>query len=370
MDFSLGEEQQAVQDLARQLFTGSATTERVQAVESTDDRIDADLWATLAETGLLGIALPADLGGAGLGMTELCVVLEEQGRQVAPVPVWSAVLAASAVAAHGSAGQRVAWVPGTADGSVRLTVALEEFGPGDPSSPTAAANPDGGGWRVHGTKAAVPSLPGAQRVIVSAMTEAGPALFLVDPGAAGVVTERVETTSREICGHLVLDGASAELLGKPGEGSVGWLVERAELALAALQLGVAGGALRHAASYLSERAQFGRPLATFQAVAHQLADCYIDVEAMRVTLWQATLLVSNGEPSGTAVLVAKWWATDAGQRVVHRVQHLHGGIGVDTDHPIHRYLLWGKQVAGTLGGSSSDLARMGALFAAGAEISA
>lgn len=363
MDFDLSEEQEAVRGLAEQVFAGCAGIDRVRAVEQTEDRIDEELWKELAGTGLLSLALPERFGGAGLGLVELCVLLREQGRTVAPVPLWPALLGALAVAGHGSPEQQQAWLPRTADGSLRLTLALEEFGPADPAAPATVAVRDGDLWRLTGSKAAVPALHGARRVVVSATGPDGPALFLLDPAERGVTAERAETTTREISSHLALDGAVAEPLGGPG--ALAALLDRVRTALAAVQVGVAEGALRQAAAYLGEREQFGRPLATFQAVAHQVADCYIDIEAMRVTLWQAAWLIDRGEDPGTAVLVAKWWADDAGQRVVHRVVHLHGGMGVDVDYPVHRHLLWGKQIAGTLGSAGADLDRLGALLAAG-----
>ena len=110
---------------------------------------------------------------------------------------------------------------------------------------------------------------------------------------------------------------------------------------------------------MSVREQFGRPLGSFQAVQHQLADCWIDVDAMRLTLWQA---LEDG--TRRSALVAKWWCDQAGLDVVHRVQHVHGGIGVDVDYPVHRHFLWGKQISSTLGGSAAALADLGDLIAA------
>ena len=150
-------------------------------------------------------------------------------------------------------------------------------------------------------------------------------------------------------------GGSLSRFREPGDGALATLLRRASIALAAVQLGVAEGAMRLAASYTSERVQFGRPLGSFQAVQHQLADCWIDVDAMRVTLWEA--LSRDADPDSTVAdaertaLVASWWRTQAGLDVVHRVQHVHGGMGVDVDYPVHRYFLWGKQIASTLGGA-------------------
>ncbi|WP_067180533.1 acyl-CoA dehydrogenase family protein [Microtetraspora niveoalba] len=368
MDFTLDEELEAIRDLARKIFTDRATTERVREVESSPERVDESLWTELAKAGLLGITAPEEAGGAGLGLAALCVLLEEQGRAVAPVPLWPASVGALAVAAYGTAEQRESLLPGAVDGSSRLTLALEEFGPQGPGEPRCRAVPDvvpGGGWRLTGVKAVVPSPFGARHVLVAARAESGTGLFLVAADADGVTWERAETTTHDLSGTMTLDGAPARAVGAPGSGVLDWTVERASVALAAVQLGVAQGALRLAAGYLSERRQFGRPLATFQAVQHQLADCYIDIEAMGVTLWQAVTSLEEGGPAAAAVLVAKWWADEAGLNVVHRTQHVHGGIGVDVDYPVHRYFLWGKQIACTLGGAGADLSRLGAELAAG-----
>ncbi|QFG24532.1 acyl-CoA dehydrogenase family protein [Actinomadura sp. WMMB 499] len=349
MDFTLGEELEAVRDLARRILTDHATPERLRAAEETG--VDEALWKELAAAGLLGVALPESAGGAGLGLSGLCVLLEEQGRTVAPVPLWPALVAGLTLAGHGTC------PPEIADGTLRYTLALEEFGPHDPADPACRAVPDGGAWRLTGTKAAVPSAPAARRMLVSAASPDGPALFAVDTDAPGTSWEHPRTTAHDVAGTVVLDGAPAERL---GGGALATALRLARLALAAVQLGVAEGALRMTADYLSAREQFGRPLGTFQAVQHQLADSYIEIDALRVCLWHAISLSAAGEDAEQATLVAKWWSDEGGLNVVHRTQHLHGGIGVDVDYPIHRYFLWGKQISGTLGGASADLALLGA----------
>ncbi|THA64531.1 acyl-CoA dehydrogenase [Streptomyces sp. A0958] len=368
MDFSLGEEFEAVRDLAREILTDHATPERLREVECSPARVDERLWADLASAGLLAAVLPERDGGAGLGMAGLCVLLREQGRRVAPVPLWPALTGALTVAAHGTAEQRSALLPGLADGSARLTVALEEFGPSGPLAPRTAAAEDGTGWRLTGVKAVVPAPAGAAHVLVTATAGAGPGVFLVAADAPGVSWEYAETTSHDMSAHLTLDGAPAEAVGTPGDEVCGRLVRHAWLALAAVQAGVADGALGHAAGHLREREQFGRPLATFQAVQHQLADCYIDIEAMRVTLWHAVDALAepfDALAADRAALVAKWWAAEGGLNTVHRVQHVHGGIGVDSDYPVHRHFLWGKQISTTLGGAGAGLDHLGALLTGG-----
>ena len=282
---------------------------------------------------------------------------------MAPVPLWSATLAALTVATHGSRTQQAALLPSAVDGSSRLALALEEFGAADPAAPSCTAAPDGDGWRLTGDKAVVPSPFGAEHILVSATTANGPGLFLVKCDADGVSWEQTETTTRDLAGHLTLSGAAAEPVGMPEDDVLNWTLRHAAVCLAAIQVGVAEGALRLAATYTSEREQFGRPLATFQSLQHHLANCYIDIDAMRVTLWQAVTSLEDGAGTARAVLVATWWARQAGLDVVHRVQHVHGGIGVDIDYPVHRFFLWGKQISSTLGGPAAALAELGAVLA-------
>ncbi|QIX25633.1 acyl-CoA/acyl-ACP dehydrogenase [Nocardioides sp. JQ2195] len=370
MDFSLDDDLLSLADLAKEILDDLASTDRVREVETTESRTDDKLWDALARAGFLGLTVPEEHDGAGLGLDALCVVLEEQGRHVAPVPLWSAGIAALAVARFGSPQQQSDLLPGAASGESRLTLALEEYDGADPAAPLARAVADGDGWRLTGVKAVVPTLPGARRILVSATADSGPGLFLVDPAAAGLSTTLSDTTMHDLAAELVLDNTPAAALGVPGDEALSVTLRMAALALAAVQVGVADGAMRLAASYLSEREQFGRPLGSFQAVQHQLADCWIDIDAMRVTLWQA-LASDADDPTGTDPLrvaercgwVAKWWCDKGGLDVVHRTQHVHGGIGIDLDYPVHRHFLWGKQISSTLGGEHAALAALGSLIA-------
>jgi acyl-CoA dehydrogenase len=368
MDFSLSEEQEAVRDLAAQVFAGHAPVERVKEVERSDERVDRELWKALADAGLLALAVPEEQGGSGLGLIEFCLLLEQQGRHVAPVPLWpTLVLGALPIAEFGTPAQRDAWLPGVAGGDVILTTALAESGAGDPLRPGVTATREGEGWRLDGVKPSVPAGHVATRVLVPAnVPGGGTGLFLVDPTGAGVERTVAVTTDRSLVAHLTLAGAPGELLGDdPTEAgrALAWTVDRSLVALAALQVGVAEAALRLAADYTSTRQQFGKPLSTFQGVALKAADAYIDTEAMRVTLWQAAWRLTAGLDATREVMVAKWWAAEGGQRVVHITQHLHGGMGADVDYPVHRYFLWGKQIELTLGGASAQLARLGKALA-------
>lgn len=348
MDFSLSEAAEAVRDLAERMFGDRATVERVRQVEGGTDRVDRELWAELQRAGLLGVLVPEEAGGAGLGVVELCLLLEQQGRRVAPVPLLWHALAAGALVRFGT-------LP---EGDV-VTVALAEWGDADPRRTSVRVTPDG---RLEGSKPVVPAAHVASRILVPAATGSGEVVVaVVDPQGPGVDLVRGEATTREVVSELVLTGAPAEVLG--GAEVLDWLVPRALLGVCALQVGVAEEALRLTAEYTSQREQFGRPLSTNQGVALRAADAYIDVEAMRVTTLLAAWRLDRDGQAPTEVEVAKWWASEGGNRVVHATQHLHGGMGADVDYPIHRYFLWGKSLENTLGGSSAWLARLGARLA-------
>ncbi len=367
MDFSLSEEQEAVRGLAEQIFEGSAPVEKVKEVEASDSRVDRDLWKSLGDAGLLGIAIPESAGGQGLGMIETCLVLEQQGRVVAPVPYWASIVCgALPIAEFGTPEQQAQHLPGVVAGDMFLTAALAEPGVNDALHPVTRATERDGTWRLEGAKPAVPAAHVAETIVVPAQTDTGPALFLVDARAERLTAEVGEATDRSLVGHLVLDGVAAEPLGgdtTDGARQLQWLFDRALLGLCAMQVGICEAATAQAAEYTSNRHQFGKPLSSFQGAQLRAADAYIDTEAIRVTTTHAAWKMDEGLSASSDVLVAKWWAAEAGQHAVHNTQHLHGGMGADVDYPIHRYFLWGKQIEDTLGGASATLARLGQVLA-------
>ena len=370
MDFSFREEQQEVRDLARRILEDLVTNDRLKQVEASDEGIDRTAWEALAGANLLGVAIPEEHGGSALGFHTLCVLLEEVGRAVAPVPAQaSLVLGALPIARFGSAQQRQRWLPEVASGRTLLSGALEEEGNPEPARPRVAARRDGAAWRLDGRKILVPAAHVAARILVPALTGEGRVgLFLVDPGAAGAALERQRTTDRQACFQLDLAGARVgadDVLGDPTSGAetVQWIAERAAVGLCALQLGVAERALRMTAEYTSSRQQFGRPIGSFQAVHMRAGDAFIQVEAMRLTCAEAAWRLDQERPATSQVAVAKYWAAEGGQFVGYAAQHLHGGIGIDVDYPLHRYYLWAKQLELTLGSAPVQLAGLGELLA-------
>ena len=378
MDFALTDEQLAVSEAAHGVFTGLVDPDRVHAVEQTEDRFDRELWRALGDADLLGLAVPASQGGAGYGLTEIGLLLQAQGAVVAPVPLWATlVLGALPIAAFGTEAQKARWLPGVVAGERLLTAALTGAAASPTSTPPIAASPVPDGWALDGTELAVPQAHVAGRVVVPAHTAEGDVLLtLVDPTASGVRLERTVTTNREIHPHLHLSGVAVgadEVLAGPGpEGRVALetTLLAATVALCALQVGVCEAALRQTAAYLNGRHQFGRPLSTFQGTLLRAADAAIDIEAMRVTWHNAAWRFDTGRDASDAARVAKWQASERGQRAVHATQHLHGGIGADVKYPIHRYFLWGKQLELLLGGPSAQLSHLGRRIAERAKVAA
>jgi len=370
VDFSYSEEQEKLRSLAAKLFAGRFTDEFRRQFAKSDQPYDAALWAVLAEAGLLGTALAPEHGGAGLGFTELCLLLEEQGRTLAAVPLLATlVLGALPLQRFGNPVQQKL-LRGVVGGKTILTAALEEPGGGDPLTPSTRAQEVRGGFRLTGVKSCVPYGAQAHRLLVAARTaERGAELFLLDPNSRGVAIEPERSTSGEPQAQLTLTDvelAAADRLGESaGIDPLRSTLEHAKVALAARQLGVTSEALRRTAAYASERRQFGRAIGSFQAVQHRLADSLIEVEALRSVYLRAVWALDAGLPARAEVLATKWWAAQTGHRVTHAAQHVHGGLGADLEYPIHAFFLEAKQLEIALGGATVHLAAIGAELGAG-----
>jgi 3-oxocholest-4-en-26-oyl-CoA dehydrogenase beta subunit len=370
VDLSLSEDQQSIADLAAQILTDKLPPQRLREIE-TDPAgrwFADDAWNELARADLLGVCLPESVGGGGYGFMEACLVLEQQGRTVAPLPLLpTLVLGALPIARFGTTEQQQRHLPGVVGGSTILTAALYEAGEYVvPALPSTTATPDGDQWRLDGEKILVPAAHLASRILVPARANGATGVFLVDPSAGGVELERNEAINDEPVYLLRLNGAPGEALGDTGNGHqiVEWITARAIAALCSIQAGVCESALRLTASYVSEREQFGSKIGTFQAVAQRIADAYIDTEAIRLTAIQAAWRLSEELPAHDEVHIAKFWASFGGDRVVHAAQHLHGGVGVDLDYPVHRYFRWSKVIELTLGTATEHLRLLGGRIAA------
>jgi hypothetical protein len=375
VDFTFGEEQQAAVEAAKAVFAGvtpDAVPSPALTAGAVADDFDRELWTRLADTDLLSLLLATEYGGAGLDAIALCLVLRESAKVLARVPLLESTAAAAAVQAHGSAVLKEELLARAGRGELVLTVAAHGRTGHDPAELAVAARQEGDGtWVLDGMQTAVPWAYNADAVLVPAHTEdSGRAVLALVPRAheGAVLAEQISTTgerlaelrleSARIAGRYVLDAEGA------------W--EQLRLLLAtgtcALALGLGEGVLRMTSEYTSKREQFGHPVATFQAVAVQAADRYIDLRAMEATLWQAAWRISSGAagalPAAGDVAVAKIWASEGVRRVVQTAQHLHGGFGADTDYALHRYHAWAKHLELSLGPAAAHEETLGDLLAA------
>ncbi|MFP6638605.1 MAG: acyl-CoA dehydrogenase family protein, partial [Myxococcota bacterium] len=347
MDFQFSDDEKTVVELARKILGDKVTPEWLKEFESTETAFDSELWQALSESGLLGVAAPEQHGGMDLGFFALALLCQEVGRAVAPVPIYaSLVLGAWPLARFGSDDERSHWLPQVIRGEVIVTAALTELNSSDPLSPQTRATRKGDGFRLVGEKSLVPFGAQAARILVPASTEDGGVILAwVEPGAPGLRMESQGASDRQPHAVLELDGVDvteADLLGGSEGGSdrLAWLVECSTAALCAMQLGVTERALEMTAEYGKERVQFDRPIGSFQAFHQRAADAYIMVEAQRLSAWEAIWQISQQRPAANAVAVAKYWAAEGAQFAAYACQHLHGGIGIDVDYPLHRYFIW------------------------------
>jgi alkylation response protein AidB-like acyl-CoA dehydrogenase len=351
MDFGLDEQQEAARKTAEAIFGARP--------EPPVGELDREAWQLLARGDLLGLGLESESGGAGCGVLEVCAAVIEQGRSCAAVPLAETALVGAPTIERFGEGAHNLLRRAASGGAVIVPVLGDE--------PSARAREDGPGWIVDGEVGAVSYAPVADVLVVPALRPDGTvSVFVIERAAAGVdVVAQVGTTGRSV-GQVRLSGVTLDagcLLG--GADAHRFLTDRATVGVCADQLGVLEEALRMTAQYTGERSQFGRRIGEFQAVAMRAADAYADVATCRVTLWRAAWLLATGQPAAAALAVAKFWAAEAGYRVSTAAQHLHGGTGVATDYPLHRYLRRARHNELALGGAGAQLAALGRQLAEG-----
>ncbi|EGD55424.1 acyl-CoA dehydrogenase family protein [Gordonia neofelifaecis] len=366
MDFTPTEAATDLQKLTADIVDRISPAERVAELESDRAPIDQRLWSELAGAGLLGLAAPESADGADLTTLETVAVATELGRGLARVPFGPHALAGvPLLAAHASDDLRSALLAAAVAGEKVLTAAVEEDGNFDAAAPRTVLDDAG----LTGVKVNVPFAAAADVLLVVAAGSAGPVLAAVPADRPGVtITESVATGLTPV--YLVefdgVDVAPTEIL-DGGAATVAQALDLLRLAVSADQAGTVAAALDATAEYAREREQFNRPIGSFQAVAQRLADGYIDVQALSLTVTQAAWLLSglaeteDGETTA-AVETAKFWAAEAGHRVAHTTVHVHGGVGLDTSHPVHRYFLRAKQNEFTLGSAPVVLDELGDLL--------
>ncbi|EKT76577.1 acyl-CoA dehydrogenase [Rhodococcus opacus M213] len=341
MDFTRDETQEAVAQVAAGLLARD---------------LDGDaLWAAFADADLLTLALPERLGGEGLSVTDVGALLTEVGRKAVQVPALATLgFGVLPIVALGDDAQQDALLTGLADGRT-FTAALAEPGAQFPARPSVTAVADGDGYAVTGRVLAVPFAERAHRILVP--TDTG--VVLVDPGADGVTLTPTPSASGSPEFAIAFDGARGELLAA-GDDAVQTLYRIALASIGAVADGLLSGATVLAGEHLATRHQFGKPLATFQAVSQQIADVYVTSRTLHVSALAASWRVSEGLDAQDDLDVMAYWIAAEVPAAMQVLHHLHGGIGVDVTYPLHRYYSTAKDLARFVGGASYRLDLVGA----------
>ncbi|WP_216587206.1 acyl-CoA dehydrogenase family protein [Streptomyces brasiliscabiei] len=397
MDFTFTEEQQAAAEAARAVFAGVApdgVPSPSLVPGAVADDFDRALWTKLADADLLSLLLDPAHGGSGLDPIALCLVLRESAKVLARGPLLESSAAAVAVQEHGSEELKAELLARVGRGETVLTVAAHGRTGHDPAELAVTARRDAdGAWVLDGVQTAVPWAHNADFVVVPATVAPVSVAPGGSVGAAGQDTAQQDATDGRTVLALVprlREGLTlAEQISTTGERLAELRLESVRVAArdvidaegaweglrdllatgtCALALGLGEGVLRMTSEYAGKREQFGFPIASFQAVAVQTADRFIDLRAMEATLWQAAWRITSGAggalPVAGDVSVAKIWASEGVRRVVQTAQHLHGGFGADVDYPLHRYHAWAKHLELSLGPAAAHEEALGDLLAA------
>ncbi len=352
MNFEFSEELMQLRDQARRFLADRCPPAVPRRILDTAEPYAAELWRAVAEMGWTGAAIPETYGGVGLGRLAVCVLAEELGRAVAPIPFSSSVyLATEAILLFGSEQQKQSWLPRLASGEMIGTFAMaEQPGASDPARLRATVS----AGRLTGTKLAVPDGDIADFAIVAVNGGSGPWLHLVELTAAGVSREAV-TTFDPTRSHARIEftGAPSDALpGSIGGETIGALLDHAAVPMAFEQVGGAQAALDMANAYAKERYAFGRPIGSFQGIKHKLADMYIQVEMARSNAYYGAWAVdTNAAELPIAAAVARIAACDAGWFVTKENIQTHGGMGFTWQMDCHLYYRRAKLLGLALGGA-------------------
>ena len=353
MDFDLSPDQAALRDAAREFLDAQCGPARVRTIHDGGQGWDSDLWQAMASQGWLGVAVPEDDGGLGLGAVELAVLLEQAGRHVAPVPLLPTLMAIELVRRS----EDRALLEPLVDGSRTACVVWSA------GTSSVRASQHGAGWRLDGRSDPTVFAPVANLAVVIAESADGPGVFIADLdvlGRPGI--EPAMDLTRPI-GWLEFAAAPAVRLGDSELAE--YALDFGATAVALELLGASEIALEMAVQYAKDRVQFGRPIGSFQAVKHRCADMLVDVEGMRSSAyWAAWCLGVGDDDRAIAASTAKSWSGDASKRVMAGALQVHGGIGFTWEHDLHLWMKRAQLDQLTFGDSVWHRSRLGRLLRA------
>ena len=371
MEFRFSEDQQAISDAAEPVFGDLCSDETINDLNAGDKPLHTELWQQLAESGMLGLVVDEEYGGLGMTLVELCLIVELQGRYVAPVPLIPTLIeCAMPLGRSDNVLLKEQILPSVVSGELLLSPVRPAYG--YVVINTLRASASGGGWTVNGVSGLVPYASVAGGFVVSAPTDDGDlVLFYCAADADGIAVTAQRTTSGELAGRLTFDAHTVSTEQVLATGSAARDIAEKQkqdacIGLAALQVGVLSEGLKRTAEYVSQRKQFGRPLGAFQAVSQQAANAYMSIESLRGVYWRALDDIEHDKDAGLSARVAKFWVGEAGHIAAHTILHLHGGIGQDIGYPVHRFFLWGKHNERYHGTPEESAVDVGTLIAADA----
>jgi alkylation response protein AidB-like acyl-CoA dehydrogenase len=366
MDLSLTEEQEMLREFARDFLEKECPESHVREMEEDEQGYSLDLWRKMAEQGWMGLIVPDTYGGVGMTYMDLIILLEEFGRALVPGPFIANCVATIALLDAANEAQKQEFLPMIASGGQIWTLAFTEPSARfDAAGVELVARHDGDAYVLNGTKLFIRDSHVADKMVVVARTggadEDGISMFVVDAKAAGVRHQPVPTLASDRQNAVTFEDVrvpAADLLGAEGEA---WpvfkkIADKATVIECAYLVGLSQMAFDITLNYTKERVQFGRPIASFQAMQHKAADLATDVDGSRYVTYDAGWAVAEDEPDADEkVHVAKAWTSEASRRVVAQSEQMHGGIGFTKDYKIQLY--YRRQKASELAWGDADYHR-------------
>jgi alkylation response protein AidB-like acyl-CoA dehydrogenase len=372
-EYAFTEEQAELRKAVRKFSADNFDEQTVRRLMESDPTFDPKVWGRLgAELGVLGLSVSEADGGVGGSLVDQAVAVEELGATLACGPLFGTVyLAIPALVAASAGSVRDALLGELVEGRRTAAFAVvDQAGTFDAAAVAVTATTSGDAYKITGTVPRVVDGAAADDLLVAATGPDGIGLYVVDAADAGIDRTALATLDlTRPMATIELSDAPAQLIAGPEEAErvITHALQVGAALLAVEQVGAAQHMLDVSVEYAKTRWQFGRPIGSFQAVQQRMADAFIDVEAIRWTTWHAAWLIAEGRPADREAAIAKFWAAEAGARVVATAQQVHGGMGIDVTYPLSRYFLWGKQIELALGSASQQLARLGTVYSEGIE---
>ena len=370
MDFSYTDQQSDLKLLVHKILERNCEHLTLQKLEKSESTLHKTLWKDFASSGILGTPFSESLNGSALGLLEACLVVEEIGYYSVCIPFITSVISTGmAVNKFGSTYQKNLLIPKIISGDSILTLALEEPSNEDLKNTQCVVSEKNGIKYISGTKTCVPYGKESDFILIPCKQENKLFLAFVDSKSKGLSIRKLETTTQEPQYLLHLDNVQMNdnlILGSGLQAPdiLDWIILRTTTALCSMAVGICRASLELTSLYTSERKAFDRSIASFQAVGHRAANCFIDLSCLKVVTDQAISLLDLEKEAHEQVSIAKIWCGDVTHRISYASQHLHGGIGVDRNYKLFRYCLWAKQLELTLGSSKSHIKALGDLITA------